>query len=468
MMGTPPEFPPGIAVVGHWFPAPNQPPVCQPVLGSVIVRSDLPAHRCAMSLLHTLQRRGLISQVSDSLGLAGHLLSGSQSVYAGFDPTAPSLQVGNLVPLLMLRRFQLAGHRPVAVLGGATGAIGDPSGRTEERTLNDAATIESWLQGIGGQVARFVDTEGDRGGLIVNNLEWTRDLDAIAFLRDVGKHFSVNAMIQRDFVRSRLEREGSGISYTEFSYVLLQAYDFLQLARRHDCRVQIGGADQWGNLVSGIDLVRRVLRKPAYALSMPLVTKSDGTKFGKSASGALWLDAALTSPFALYQFWLNSADADVVGYLRVFTLLAMEEIYTAATAVAERPNERHAQRLLAREVTRLVHGDEAVASAQRITEALFDGDVRAFGRDDLMQLEQDGMDATRVAPGTGLLAALTAAGLAKSNSAARRLVGAKGVRLNGEDVTDPGLSLDASGALFGRYHVVRRGRKSCHLIVLEA
>ena len=420
-----------------------------------------------MSLLHTLHRRGLISQVSDNLGLGSHLLSGPQSVYAGFDPTAPSLQVGNLVPLLMLRRFQLAGHRPVAVLGGATGAIGDPSGRTEERTLNDAATIEAWLQGIGRQVARFVDTEGDHGGLIVNNLDWTRDLDVIAFLRDVGKHFSINAMIQRDFVRSRLEREGAGISYTEFSYVLLQAYDFLQLARRHDCRVQIGGADQWGNIVSGIDLVRRVLRKAAYALSMPLVTKSDGTKFGKSADGAVWLDAALTSPYAFYQFWLNSADADVVDYLRVFTLVDLTEVDAAATAVAERPNERYAQRLLAREVTRLVHGDEALASAQRITETLFHGDVRALGHGDLMQLEQDGMDATRVATGTGLLAALTAAGLAKSNAAARRLVDANGVRLNGEAVADSGMSLDASGALFGRYHVVRRGRKNWHLIVLQ-
>ena len=420
-----------------------------------------------MSLLHTLHRRGLISQVSDNLGLASHLLSGPQSVYAGFDPTAPSLQVGNLVPLLMLRRFQLAGHRPVAVLGGATGAIGDPSGRTEERTLNDAATIEAWLQGIGRQVARFVDTEGDHGGLIVNNLDWTRDLDVIAFLRDVGKHFSINAMIQRDFVRSRLEREGAGISYTEFSYVLLQAYDFLQLARRHDCRVQIGGADQWGNIVSGIDLVRRVLRKAAYALSMPLVTKSDGTKFGKSAGGAVWLDAALTSPYAFYQFWLNSADADVVDYLRVFTLVDLTEVDAAAKAVAERPNERYAQRLLAREVTRLVHGDEALASAQRITETLFHGDVRALDHGDLMQLEQDGMDATRVATGTGLLAALTAAGLAKSNAAARRLVDANGVRLNGEAVADSGMSLDASGALFGRYHVVRRGRKNWHLIVLQ-
>ena len=417
-------------------------------------------------LLATLERRRLIAQVSDRAGLDAHLASGPQSIYAGFDPTAPILQVGNLVPLLMLRRFQLAGHRPIAVLGGATGAIGDPSGRTEERSLNDAATIGSWLEGIGRQVRRLIDTEGDRG-LVVDNMDWTRDLDVVAFLRDVGKHFSVNAMIQRDFVRSRLQRDGAGISYTEFSYVLLQAHDFMELARRHDCRVQIGGADQWGNIVSGIDLVRRVLQKPAFALSMPLITKGDGTKFGKSAGGSVWLDPTRTSPYAFYQFWLNYADGDVVDYLRVFTLLALDEIDAAATAVADRAQQRDAQRLLAREVTRLVHGDEAVASARRITEALFDGDVRTLGHDDLMQLEQDGMDATRIAPGTGLLAALTAAGLATSNGAARRLVDANGVRLNGEVVTDPGLSLDAGGALFGRYHVVRRGRKSWHLIVLE-
>ncbi|MDE0661884.1 MAG: tyrosine--tRNA ligase [Gammaproteobacteria bacterium] len=421
----------------------------------------------SLPLLATLDRRRLIAQVSDRAGLDAHFSGGSQAVYAGFDPTAPSLQVGNLVPLLMLRRFQLAGHRPVAVLGGATGAIGDPSDRTEERSLNDAATIESWLEGIGRQVARFIDTQGERGGLILNNLDWTRDVDVIAFLRDVGKHFSVNAMIGRDFVRSRLDREGAGISYTEFSYVLLQAHDFLHLARRHDCRVQIGGADQWGNLVSGIDLVRRVLRKPAYALSMPLMAKSDGTKFGKSASGSVWLDPSRTSPYAFYQFWVNAADSEVVNYLRVFTLLGADEIDAAATAVEERAQQRDAQRLLAREVTRLVHGDDALASAQRITEALFNGDVRALGHDDLMQLEQDGMDATRLVPGTGLLAALTAAGLAKSNAAARRLVEANGVRLNGEAVTDSGLTLDTSRALFGRYHVVRRGRKNWHLIVLE-
>ena len=232
--------------------------------------------------------------------------------------------------------------------------------------------------------------------------------------------------------------------------------------------MQIGGADQWGNLVAGIDLIRRVLRKPAYALSMPLIAKSDGTKFGKSAAGSIWLDPKRTSPYAFYQFWMNAADGDVVDYLRVFTLLGADEIDAASTAVAERAHRREAQRVLAREVTRLVHGDAAVASAQRITDALFDGDVRALDHDDLVQLEQDGMDATRLAPGTGLLAALTAAGLAKSNAAARRLVDARGVRLNGEAVTDSGLNLDASGALFGRYYVVRRGRKSWHLIVLEA
>ena len=422
----------------------------------------------AMStLLTSLDRRGLLVQVSDRPGLEDHLASESRAVYAGFDPTAPSLQVGNLVPLLMLRRFQLGGHRPIAVLGGATGAIGDPSGRTEERALNDAATIDRWVESIRSQVSRFIDTEGGFAGTVVNNLEWTRDLDVIRFLRDVGKHFSVNAMIGRDFVRSRLERDGAGISYTEFSYSLLQAHDFLELARRHDCRVQIGGADQWGNIVSGIDLVRRVLRRTAYAVSMPLMTRSDGAKFGKSADGAVWLDASRTSPYAFYQFWMNSADDDVLGYLRCFTLLDEQALDAAAESVAARPQQREAQRLLAREVTRLTHGDDALVSAERITAALFDGEVRALGPEDLGQLAQDGMDMTRVRPGTGLLTALATAGLAKSNGAARRLVDGKGIRLNGETVTDAAVRLDSAGALYGRYYVLRRGRRSWHLVVVD-
>ena len=404
--------------------------------------------------------------MSDRAALEKHLGSGSRSIYAGFDPTAPSLQVGNLVPLLMLRRLQLAGHRPIVVLGGATGAIGDPSGRTEERTLNTAETIEAWVESIGHQVARIVDTDGSNAGLVVNNLEWTRDMDVISFLRDVGKHFSVNAMIQRDFVRSRLGRDGSGISYTEFSYALLQAFDFLQLARRYDCDVQVGGSEQWGNIVAGIDLVRRVLRRPAYALSMPLLTKRDGSKFGKSAAGAVWLDAERTSPYAFYQFWLNSADADVGGFLRCFTLLDDDVMDAAHASLDAHPERREAQRLLAAEATRLVHGDVGVSSAERITAALFDGDIRSLGADDMAQLERDGMESTEVAPGTGLLTALTAAGLANSNGAARRLVQGNGIRLNGAEVTDPTLRLGTADALHGRFHLLRRGRKSWHLLVL--
>lgn len=418
------------------------------------------------SILASLTRRGLIAQVSDRVGLEEHLAGGSRSIYAGFDPTAPSLQVGNLVPLLMLRRLQLAGHRPIVVLGGATGAIGDPSGRTEERTLNSAETIEAWVESIGHQVARFVDTDGSNAGLVVNNLEWTRDLDVISFLRDVGKHFSVNAMIQRDFVRSRLEREGSGISYTEFSYALLQAFDFLQLARLYDCQVQLGGSDQWGNLVAGIDLVRRVLRRPAYAMSMPLATKRDGTKFGKSAAGAVWLDAERTSPYAFYQFWLNSADADVGNFLRCFTLVNDGTIDAAHASMDAHPERREAQRLLAAEATRLVHGDAGVSSAERITAALFDGDIRSLVADDMAQLERDGMERTEITPGTGLLTALTAAGLANSNGAARRLVQGNGVRLNGTAITDPTVRLDTVDALHGRFHLLRRGRKNWHLLIL--
>jgi len=419
------------------------------------------------SILNALGRRGLLAQVSDHAGLEDYLAGGSRRIYCGFDPTAPSLQVGNLVPLLLLRRFQLAGHRPIVVLGGATGAIGDPSGRTEERTLNDPATIDRWTGMIRSQAARIVDTEGPNAGMIVNNLEWTRELDTIGFLRDVGKHFSVNAMIQREFVRSRLEREDAGISYTEFSYVLLQAYDFLELARRYDCTVQLGGSDQWGNIVSGIELVRRVLGRPAYALSAPLVTKRDGSKFGKSAGGAVWLDGGLTSPYAFYQFWLNSADADVPHFLGCFTLLDEDAIEEAAESLRSRPERREAQRLLAREVTRLVHGDEAVSSSERIAAALFEGEVRGLDGDDLGQLERDGMERTRIEPGTGLLAAMAASGLASSNAAARRLVQGRGVRLNGTTVTDAGIRLDVGGSLHGRYHLICRGRKHWHMLVLE-
>ena len=418
-------------------------------------------------LLGALDRRGLIAQVSDRLGLEAHLAGAPRVVYAGVDPTASSLQVGNLVTLLMLRRFQLAGHRPIAVVGGATGLIGDPGGRTDERALNDTDTVEAWVDAIRAQVSRFIDLEGSSAGRVVNNLDWMRGFDVIRFLRDVGKHFSVSAMIQRDSVRSRLERDGGGISYTEFSYMLLQAYDFLELARRHGCTVQVGGSDQWGNIVSGVDLVRRALQRQAYALTHPLINKPDGTKFGKSAAGAVWLDGQRTSPYAFYQFWLNTPDTEVLSYVRCFTLLDERDLNAAGEAVQQRPERRDGQRMLAREVTRLVHGAAALDSAERITQALFDGEVRTLTGEELAQLAGDGMATTTVAAGTGLLDAMTAAGLANSNGAGRRLVQSNGVRVNGALVADPTMRLTTVNALHGRYHVVRRGRKNWHMVVLQ-
>ena len=416
--------------------------------------------------LRSLAERALLAQTSDREGLDEHFAAAPRVVYAGFDPTASSLQVGNLVTLLMLRRLQLHGHRPIALVGGATGLIGDPSGRAEERSLNSVETVERWVAAIRDQVSRFIDFEGAYAGRVVNNLDWMRDLDAIAFLRDVGKHFSVNAMTQRDSVRLRLERDGAGISYTEFSYMLLQAYDFLELARRHDCTVQVGGSDQWGNIVSGIDLVRRVLQRSAFALTHPLITKQDGTKFGKSATGAVWLDAKQTSPYAFFQFWLNTADADVVTFLRCFSLLDQADIAAAADMVRTRPERRDAQRLLATEVTRLVHGESALTEAQSITGALFGGDVRALGAEHIAQLEQDGMANTEIAPGTGLLSAMVASGAAASNGAARKLIQGGGVQINGVAATAPTMRLDAAAALHGRYFLLRRGKRNWHLLTL--
>ena len=419
------------------------------------------------SFLHALERRGLLAQVSDRAGLDEHLSGGSRVVYAGFDPTASSLQVGNLVTLLMLRRLQLAGHRPIVVVGGATGLIGDPSGRSGERALNDPSVVEGWVGAIREQASRFVDFDGANAARVVNNLDWTQGLGVVTFLRDVGKHFSVNAMMQRDSVRARLDREGEGISFTEFSYMLLQAYDFVELARRHDCTLQVGGSDQWGNIVSGVELARRLLQRQTYALTHVLVAKQDGAKFGKSAAGAVWLDAQRTSPYAFYQFWLNAADADAAPFLRCFTLLDEAELAAAEDAIRAQPERREAQRLLAAEVTRLTHGDAALSSAQRISAALFGGDVRALDRADLAQLERDGVDSSVAPPGVGLLDALVAAGLAASNGAARRLVQSGGVAVNGAPASDPTLRLQPADALHGRYFLVRRGRKNWHLLTLE-
>ena len=420
--------------------------------------------------LDTLERRGLVTQVSDRARLGEHLAGASRTLYCGFDPTADSLHIGSLVPLLTLRRFQIEGHRPIVLLGGATGLIGDPSFRDDERGLNDAEIVEGWVERIRRQVEPLLEFGGSSGAIMANNLDWTHGLDLIGFLREVGKHFSVNAMIQRDSVKNRLERAGAGISYTEFSYMLLQANDYLELARRHGCTLQVGGSDQWGNIVSGIDLVRRRLRREVFALTVPLVTRADGVKFGKTAEGAVWLDPARTSPYSFYQYWLNSADADVIRFLKFFTFLDLAEIDALESEMQKTPESRSAQARLADEVTALVHGREALRSAQRISKCLFGGSVQSLEEGDLEQLRLDGMDCTEVPEpqdprGTGLLAAVTHCNLADSLGAARRLVEAGGISVNGEVQHDSRRFLDFSDALHGRYYLLRRGKKSWHLLV---
>lgn len=424
------------------------------------------------SLITELRERELLAQVSDEAALEQHLASAGRTVYCGFDPTADSLHIGNLVPLLTLRRFQRHGHRPILLLGGATGMIGDPSGRAAERSLNSSDVVSGWVERIRAQVSGLVDFEGSKshenGAVIVNNLDWIQGLSAISFLRDVGKHFSVNQMIQRESVRARLERDEEGISYTEFSYMLLQALDYAELAERYGCSIQIGGSDQWGNILSGMDLVRRKLGRESFALTVPLITRSDGNKFGKTAAGTVWLDGAKTSPYTFYQFWINTADADAVRFLKIFTFMGLDDVAEVAAEMAAAPESRVAQRRLAREVTAMVHGEAAVVSAERITRALFDGAVAELSEADLAQLAQDGMDCTTL-PGQplGLLAALADSGLARSRSEARKLVTGHGVRVNGVVESDTERQLDWRDALHGRFYLLRKGKKHWHLLVRQ-
>ena len=420
------------------------------------------------SPLPDLRRRGLIAQASDAAGLDAHLASGPRVAYCGFDPTADSLHIGNLIPLLTLRRFQRAGHSPILLVGGATGLIGDPGGKSAERPLESRDQVAAWSARIRAQASRFLDFDGGAAAQVVDNLEWTAGLDVTTFLRDIGKHFSVNAMVQRESVRSRLERDDAGISYTEFSYMVLQAMDFMELAKRRACTVQIGGSDQWGNIVGGVDLIRRALGREAYALTTPLATRADGRKFGKSEAGAVWLDAAKTSPYAFYQFWINTADADVAAHLQRFTFVDAEEIDAVAAAGAADPGARAGQRRLAAAVTRIVHGEAGLAAAERITAALFSGEAAALTASDFEQLRQDGMAHIVAPPGAGLLGTLADAGLAPSRGAARRLVLSGGVRVNGRLVEDVEHALLPAAAWHGRYHLIRRGRRAWGLVVHDA
>jgi tyrosyl-tRNA synthetase len=415
-------------------------------------------------ILDELRWRGLIAQSTDLEALTAEAQRGPLTVYAGFDPTGPSLHAGHLVPLLALRRFQRAGHRPIVLAGGATGMIGDPRD-IGERSLNEADTVAEWTGRIRGQLERFVDfsDSGDSptGAIVADNLEWTGRLSAVEFLRDIGKHFSVNVMLDRDTIRRRLE--GEGISYTEFSYMLLQANDYVELHRRHGCTLQIGGSDQWGNIIAGVRLVRQKLGAAVHALTVPLVTAADGTKFGKSTGGgSLWLDPQMTSPYAWYQYFVNTADADVIRYLRWFTFLSADELADLEQATAERPQQRAAQRRLARELTVLVHGEAATDAVEHASRAL-------FGQGELDRLDAATLEAalreTSVAeltPGApdDIVELLVSSGLSESRKAARRTIGEGGVSVNNERIEADDWAPRPADFLHGRWLVLRRGKRN--------
>jgi tyrosyl-tRNA synthetase len=406
-------------------------------------------------ILDDLQHRGLVAQSTDPDSLRA-ALDGSLTFYVGFDPTAPSLHIGNLLQLLTARRLQQAGHQPLILVGGSTGLIGDPK-ESGERTLNSKELVAEWVERIKSQVARFVSFEGAAGATVVNNLDWTKDLTALDFLRDVGRHFPVNRMLAREVVASRME---SGISYTEFSYVLLQSLDYLELHRRYGCVLQTGGSDQWGNITAGVELVRRAAAEQVHALATPLITKADGTKFGKTESGTIWLDRGLTSPYAFHQSWIQAEDQKVGEYLKQFTFLPVDEIDALVAEHEQKPGLRLAQRRLANEVTTLVHGADEAHAAEDAAGAL-------FGRGKLAELAESTLaaalleaGAVEVPPGTNLTDALLAAGLVDSKSAARRAVADGGVYVNNERVSDPEQVLAGEALLHDRWVVLRRGKRA--------
>ncbi|MGC5617610.1 tyrosine--tRNA ligase [Georgenia sp. Z1491] len=414
-------------------------------------------------VLDELQWRGLIAQHTDLDALRAALADGPVSYYCGFDPTAPSLHHGHLVQLLLLRHLQNAGHHPYALVGGATGMIGDPR-MSGERKLNTAETVAEWTERLRGQVSRFLSFEGDNAATVVNNLDWTAGLTAIELLRDVGQHFRISAMLAKDTVATRLA-SSEGLSYTEFSYQLLQGMDFLELYRRHDVTLQTGGNDQWGNLVSGLDLIRKVEGTSVHVLTTPLITKADGTKFGKTEGGAVWLAPDMMSPYAFYQFWLNTADDDVVRFLKIFTFRTREEIEALAAEVADRPFARAAQRTLAEDVTTLVHGADATARVQAASAAVFGkGDLRDLDADTLRDATAELPRATGVVGETSIVDLLVATGLEAGRGAARRTIASGGASVNGHKIDDDERLLAAGDLLAGGVVVLRRGKKNMAIV----
>jgi tyrosyl-tRNA synthetase len=420
-----------------------------------------------MNLIEDLRWRGLLAQSTDEAALL-EALKKPTTLYVGFDPTAPSLHAGNLVVLLVLRRFQLAGHNPIALVGGATGLVGDPSGKNEERTLNSTEIVEGWVNRIRTQVSAFLDFDAPKNpAVVVNNLDWTSPLSAIEFLRDIGKHFSVNQMLSKDSVSARLE--GGGISYTEFSYQVLQSYDFLELYRRNNCTLQVGGSDQWGNIVAGLDLIRRVEQGSGHALTVPLLMKADGTKFGKTAGGSVWLDPEMTSPYAFFQFWLNSDDKDVINFLKVFSFKSHAEIIELEKSHIENPGLREAHRALARELTSLVHSEETTQRVEAAARAL-------FGQGELSELDEATLaSALAELPRTTVSSSeeiptwvdlLAATGVVDSKSAARRIVKEGGAYLNNVKISGEDFRPSKSDFLCGKYAVLRKGKRDLAAVEL--
>jgi len=413
-----------------------------------------------VDILTDLNYRGLVFQVTE--GLEDRLQKGPITLYSGFDPTAESLTIGNLIPALVLRRFQLAGHRPIGLVGGGTGLIGDPSGRDEERKLNTADVVEAWTAGMRSQLERFLDFNGANPARIVSNHDWLFELRAIDLLRDVGKHFPLSYMLAKESVSARME---GGISYTEFSYMVLQAYDFLELRRSYDCELQIGGSDQWGNITAGTELIRRETGKTAFGLTNALLERSDGKKFSKSEGSAIWLDEKLTSPYQFYQWFVNVPDADAVSFLKIFTFLSHEDIDELARGVERAPEKREAQRVLAEETTRIVHGDEATQRATNISEALFSGDLKRLSEREVEEGFSDVPSHTLQGESdVGLIDLLVDGKLSQSKRQAREDVNNGAIYINGERVTAVETELTPGDALCGKFLVMRRGKRNYFLV----
>lgn len=414
------------------------------------------------ALLEDLKWRGLVYQQTDEVEIEKLLNKESIKIYCGADPTADSLHIGHLLPYLTLRRFQEHGHTPIVLVGGGTGMIGDPSGRSEERTLQSDEQIEQNVNGIMNQMHKIFDFEGEDAAILVNNKDWLKEIDLISFLRDYAKHVGVNYMLAKDSVKSRLE---TGISYTEFTYMILQAIDFGFLNQKYDCKMQIGGSDQWGNITTGLDLMRRMYGETeAYGFTIPLVTKADGKKFGKSESGTVWLDRNKTSAYELYQFWINAQDADVVKYLKYFTFLSREEIERLALTVEEAPHLREAQKILAEEMVRFIHGEEALEEAKRITTALFKGDIKSLTKSEIEAGFKDVPTVEVSSATTSLVDFIIEAGVSPSKRQAREDINNGAIYLNGDRVNDVSYEVSSNDKIEDEFTIVRRGKKKYTMV----